>query len=268
MKFITSADNARYKALLKLAHSSRERRKAGLSILDGIHLVAAYFEFAGRPDKLIVSRSGLATGEIQALLRARAPLEPLLLSDALFKQLSTVETPTGVLAAVKTPRLRAIPAEIESCVVLEDIQDPGNLGSILRSAAAAGVEHVLLSHDAVHAWSPRVLRAAMGAHFMLRIYEQVDLLEFARGFRGKVIATSRHTDASVYDTDLAGNVALVFGNEGSGVTQGLLALAHERIAIPMPGKVESLNVAAAAAVCLFERVRQLSAFSHQQSAKP
>ncbi len=140
--------------------------------------------------------------------------------------------------------------------MLEDIQDPGNLGSILRSAAAAGMQHVFLSAHSVHAWSPRVLRAGMGAHFMLRIYEQCDLPALARGFKGKVIATSQRAKNSVFDADVAGNVAFVFGNEGAGMSAALAAAAHEVVAIPMPGNVESLNIAAAAAVCLFERVRQ------------
>ncbi len=257
MKRVTSAANSRYKALLKLSHSSRERRMAGLSLLDGTHLVAAYLENAGQPEQVIVSASGCQNTEIQALLKALAPLEPLLLSDALFKHLSTVETPTGILATVHTPRPRAMPADVAACVMLEDIQDPGNLGSILRSAAAAGIEHVLLSKGTVHAWSPRVLRAGMGTHFMLQIYEQVDLLEFVRDFKGRAIAAGHHAKKSVFDADLAGKVALVFGNEGNGVSQPLLALVHEQVAVPMRGKVESLNVAAAAAILLFERVRQL-----------
>lgn len=257
MKNITSADNPRFKALHKLLQSSRERRQLGLSLLDGIHLVTAYRKHCGLPEQIVVSQSGFVDSEIQALLNALVPLEPLVLSDALFKQLSTVETPTGVLAAVKTPRSHVAPADIEACVMLEDIQDPGNLGSILRSTAAAGIKHVFLSSGSVHAWSPRVLRAGMGAHFMLQIHEQCDLLAFALGFKGRVIATSHHARKSVFNADLTGNVALVFGNEGAGLSDALAKVAHDAVAIPMPGKVESLNAAAAAAVCLFERLRQL-----------
>ena len=256
MKRVTSAANARFKALLRLSHSSRERREAGLSLLDGVHLVAAYLDNAGPPQQIVVSESGCGNTEIQALLESLAPLEPLLLSDALFKQLSTVETPTGILAAVHTPRPREMPVEVAACVMLEDIQDPGNLGSILRSVAAAGIEHVLLSKNSVHAWSPRVLRSGMGSHFMLQIHEQVDLRQFVSAFKGRAIAACQRAEKSVFDADLTGNVALVFGNEGSGVSEPLLALLHERVAVPMRGKVESLNVAAAAAICLFERVRQ------------
>lgn len=257
MKKITSADNPRFKALHKLLQSSRERKQLGLSLLDGIHLVAAYREHCGLPEQVVVSQSGADNFEIQALLNTLAPLEPLVLSDALFKQLSTVETPTGVLAAVKTPRSHAMPADIDACVMLEDIQDPGNLGSILRSAAAAGIKHVFLSKGSVHAWSPRVLRAGMGAHFILQIHEQCDLLALARGFTGRVIATAHRARKSVFDADLTGKVALVFGNEGAGLSGALASIAHESVGIPMPGQVESLNAAAAAAVCLFERIRQL-----------
>ncbi len=263
MKKITSADNSRFRALHKLLQSSRGRKQQGLSLLDGIHLVAAYRDQLGLPEQVVVSKSGLGNPEIRALLSALAPLEPLVLSDALFKQLSTVETPTGVLAAVKTPRSHAAPVDIDACVMLEDIQDPGNLGSILRSTAAAGIKHVFLSKGSVHAWSPRVLRAGMGAHFMLQIYEQCDLPALARGFKGRVIATGHRARKPVFDADLTGKVALVFGNEGAGLSDALAGTAHEAVSIPMPGKVESLNVAAAAAVCLFERVRQL-----QSSVQP
>jgi TrmH family RNA methyltransferase len=259
MTRITSAENPQFRALLKLAQSSRERRKAGLSLLDGVHLVDAYRAQRGKPAQVAVSEAGLANAEIQLLLAALRPLEPLLLSDALFATLSTVSTPTGIVASVETPRMVALPSRLETCMMLEDIQDPGNLGSILRSAAGAGVRQVCLSKTSVHSWSPRVLRAGMGAHFMLDIHEQCDLPELARNFPGRVIVTSQTAQQSLFEVDLTGAIALVFGNEGAGVSPEMQALAHATVAIPMPGPVESLNVAAAAAVCLFERVRQLHA---------
>ena len=261
MKKIASADNPHFKALHKLLQSSRERSRQGLSLLDGIHLIAAYRDHVGLPEQVVVNQSGLDDPEIKALLETLAPRVPLLLNDALFKQLSTVETPTGIMAAVKTPRPRAAAADIDACVMLEDIQDPGNLGSILRTAAAAGIGRVFLSPRSVQAWSPRVLRAGMGAHFLLQIQEHCDLLQLARAFKGRVIATGRRADKSVFDANLTGKVALLFGNEGSGLSPALANAAHQVVAVPMPGKIESLNVAAAAAVCLFERVRQLHAYA-------
>src|SRR3954465_15871589 len=134
MKHIASADNPRFKSLLKLVESSRERKTLGLSVLDGAHLVAAYREHIGLPEQLVISDSGSTVPEVRALVDAMAPLVPIVLADQLFHRLSTVATPTGVLATVKTPRPPALTPDVGACVMLEDIQDPGNLGSILRSA--------------------------------------------------------------------------------------------------------------------------------------
>ena len=253
---ITSAENPRYRALLKLRQSSGERRKAGQSLLDGVHLVAAFLQHVGAPREIVVSTSGLQNAEISALLE-RARVEPVVLSDRLFRELSPVTTPTGIIAVIETPRPAALPDTPGSCVMLEDIQDPGNLGSILRSAAAAGIEETYLSPHCAQAWSPRVLRAGMGAHFALRVYEQADICLLAATYRGTVIATAQEAAQPLYATDLRGRVAFLFGNEGAGLSRELRNCAHHTISIPMPGAAESLNVAAAAAVCLFERVRQL-----------
>jgi len=258
VRHITSADNPRFRALLKLHESSRERRKAGLSLLDGVHLVSTYVERVGAPEDLVINASHAEEPEVATILRGPLAGEPIVLSDALFRQLSSVSTPTGVIAAVRTPRPQGIPGSPGPCVLLEDLQDPGNLGSILRSAAAAGVEEIYLSRKCVQAWSPRVLRAGMGAHFSVRIYEDVDLEAFTAAYRGRVFAAAADGGTPYYEADLAGRTALLFGNEGAGLTRELRDRAHAAISIPMPGGVESLNVAAAAAVCLFERVRQMA----------
>ena len=268
MRQITSPDNAHFRALLKLHDSSRERRKAGLSLLDGTHLVSAYLEHVGIPREIVVSGVQRDRAEIASLLALRGMPEPLVLSDTLFRQLSSVATPTGLIAVVETPAPAALPERAGACVVLEELQDPGNLGSILRSAAAAGVHEVYLSRGSVHAWSPRVLRAGMGAHFVLRIYEGVDIETFVRMHDGPVLAVAADGSTPFYSADLTGRIALVFGNEGAGLSPSLRGAASATIAIPMPGKAESLNVAAAAAVCLFERVRQqaLQREAHVQRA--
>lgn len=252
---ISSSGNPRYRSLARLLGSGRERRKSGLTVLDGVHLVQAYRACGGRPEELVVSRAGLALEEIRGLLGG-ADCPVLVLTDALFRQLSTVATPTGIFAIARLPAARQPGIDIGACIVLEDVQDPGNLGSILRSAAAADVRDVLLTPGCAHAWSPRVLRAGMGAHFALRLYEHCDVAGFAARYRGRLVATVRDGDA-LFGADLRGDVALMFGNEGSGLSQALLGLAAARVSVPMPGSAESLNVAAAAAVCLFERVRQI-----------
>ena len=259
MKKIESAANPHFKLLRELIDSSRQRRSSGLSVLEGIHLVQAYQAGKGAPEQLWVSEMGAKNIEINQIVNGCSSSQILLLADRLFNQLSQVATPTGIVAVVKTPRPQPVPADMRVCVLLENIQDPGNVGTILRTAAAAGVRHVLLSNTSVHAWSPRVLRAGMGAHFALEIHEQADLQAVATSFKGRVLATRRGATRSLYRCDLTGNVAMLFGNEGSGLSPGLRAVAHEEVSIPMPGGSDSLNVAAAVAVCLFERVRQLQA---------
>jgi len=256
VKRIDSAANPAFKAVRRLADSSRERRKSGRSILDGIHLVDSYREHIGTPEQVVVSADALGKPEVKALLQRLKGAEVIVLGDSLFGQVSPVATPAGILAVVPTPHTGPVPRELEACVMLEDLQDPGNLGSILRSCAAAGMRHVLLSGGCAHAWAPRVLRAGMGAHFALAIYEQVDLGTAASQFRGRRIATSQRASQAVFDADLTGRVALLLGNEGAGLSERLLATADAVVSIPMPGRAESLNVAAAAAICLFERVRQ------------
>jgi TrmH family RNA methyltransferase len=253
---IRSRDNPRFKLLRELASSTRERRKAGLALLDGAHLIAAYRASGGVPEQLILSESGMANAEA-AQLAAGAPGQgALVLADSLFNDITQVATPTGIVALIRTPKPGPLPERIERCVMLEDIQDAGNLGSILRSTAAAGIGTVLLSQACAFPWSPKVLRAGMGAHFSLDIYDNADLAAAVLRLSGKLIITSGHARKSLYQADLRGPLAWVFGNEGSGVSPALSAAAAEQVRIPMPGKTESLNVAAAAAICLFEQVRQ------------
>ena len=269
MKHITSHDNPFFKNLVKLSQSARERKKQGLTIIDGAHLVDVYRQRFGAPQALVVSETGRANPEIRALLARLDGVAVSELSDGLFKDISPLVTPTGLLAVVNTPVPARAPVDLVFCVMLEGIQDPGNLGSILRSAAAAGVEHVFLSKDCVFAWSPRVIRAGQGAHFLLSIHEDADLVALIGNFRGRVVATSLAATASLFDADLRGPLAMLVGSEGAGLSEELMSLASEHIRIPMPGGMESLNVAAAVAVMLFERVRQTAtARCHPALTKP
>lgn len=254
-KSITSADNPQFKQLKKLAGSARERRKTGQTLLDGVHLLHALADAGGLPQLLVLREGAQETAELRQCL-ARFPQVPaLLLPPVLFDAVAPVETPTGMLALLN---IAASPLGDYRCaVLLENIQDPGNLGSIIRTAAAAGCDAVFLSKGCAEAWSPKALRAGMGAHFAIAIHEQQDIVDAARGFAA-VVATRLDATRSLYDLDLTGSTAFVFGNEGAGLSPALSACATQQVIIPMPGKIESLNVAAAVAVCLFERVRQES----------
>jgi RNA methyltransferase, TrmH family len=256
IKRISSRDNPFYKSLLKLSSSSRERREAAQTLLDGAHLLRAYLNAGGKPEHLLVNEAALHNAEIIALLEDCTDVAKVQLDDALFAQLSELKTPNGLLTLIAIPSPQVAVAHAQFALLLEDIQDPGNLGSIIRSAAAAGCDAVFLSQGCADAWLPKVLRAGMGGHFVLSITESADLIGVAAEFTGKIFAASLLADKSLYDSNLRGKLAFVIGNEGAGLSQALLNAAQQHFIIPMPGKVESLNAAAATAVCLFEATRQ------------
>ena len=256
MKSIRSSDNPFFKELVKLAGSARLRSKADQTLLDGAHLLAAYLDAGMLPQHILLNEHALQDAEIAALLERAGDVPITQLDDKLFARLSELKTSTGILALIDIPQPVMPVGQSHFALLLEDIQDPGNLGSMLRAAAAAGCDAVFLSSGCADAWSPKVLRAAMGGHFALHIHEQQDLLSVTKAFSGMLLATSLQAARSLYDCDLRGNVAFLIGNEGAGLSASLLNLATQKIAIPMPGKVESLNAAAAAAICLFEVVRQ------------
>ncbi|HEX8009993.1 MAG TPA: RNA methyltransferase [Casimicrobiaceae bacterium] len=255
MPRISSRDNPRLKEALRLIASSRERRKTGRCVLEGEHLVAAYCHRIGPPESLIVADTARERPAVRALLASVPAARTLVVAESAWEELTTLPGAVGMLAVVPKPQPR-LRGAADFCLLLEDVQDPGNVGSILRSAAAAGVAQVLLSAPCAFAWSPKVLRAAQGANFHVEIYEDVDLAAWARAYHGKVVATVVAGGEPLYAVDLAGPVAVAIGNEGSGLSAALRAAARVTASIPMPGRFESLNAAAAAAVCLFECVRQ------------
>jgi TrmH family RNA methyltransferase len=256
VKAIRSRSNPAIKALIKLAGSSRERRKTGSTLLEGERLVRAYRDSGGRAQTVLASDSALADASTRTFVENFPADSHLALADAIFGEISQLASAAGVAAVIRTPEPGALPKPVSGCVLLENIQDPGNLGSILRTAVAAGTRQIFLSRSSVFAWAPKVIRAGMGAHFFLSIFENVDLESISRSFSGRIIATAPRAAASLYDIDLKGEVAWLFGNEGAGLSAGAQGVATTRVRIPMPGSAESLNVAAAVAVCLFEQIRQ------------
>lgn len=256
MRVISSRDNPLYKELKQLATSSQARRKSGRALLDGIHLAQSYLQHVGLPVLCVIAEGARSNQEVAALAERCSGGKCIVLPDALYRSLSQVEHGTGPLFVINTPQPRA-PSELtEAAVLLDQLQDPGNLGSILRSAAAAGIRQVYCSAGTAFAWSPKVLRAGMGAHFLLEIFENSDLAALARAARVPLLATSSHAQQTLYEADLDRPVAWLFGHEGQGVAPDLLALASAQLAIPQAAGMESLNVAAAAAVCFFEQLRQ------------
>lgn len=224
-------------------------------MLEGAHLVGALLASGRQPELIVVDETGLPSAEIADLLAKVAPERILVVPATLFADLTHLASPASLLAVAPTPVARR-GGVVRFALLLEDLQDPGNVGAILRSAAAAGVDTVYLSKACAFAWSPKVLRAAQGAHFHLDLVEDADLAAVAEAFAGRVWAAVVSGGPPLFEVDLRGAAAFAIGNEGSGLSPALLAAAHGRLTIPMPGGFESLNAAAAASVCVFEKVRQ------------
>lgn len=262
MKRISSRDNPFFRTLRRWSTDGGARRDAGIALLEGVHLADACLTSGTAPKQVVVGAAALDDAEVVDILdRAahRAPAaETFLLDDPLFDALSQLAHGVRLLCIVDRP-CPARPARIaQPSVLLDRVQDPGNVGSILRSAAAAGIGDVYLSPECASAWSPKVLRAGMGAHFHLRLFEDSDLADARHRTDIDWLATTPHAASSIFETDLRRDVAWVFGHEGQGVDPALMGDVTA-VRIPQPGHGESLNVAACAAVCFFEQVRQRAA---------
>ena len=255
MKSITSRDNPALKSLRALLTDARKQRASGQAVLEGPHLLAAALDHELSPDLVVVSEAALNDAEVKELLARAGQVETLCVPDPLFRSLSGLATPVGLLARITIP-VAAPLLPTGDCLLLDAVQDAGNVGTPLRTAAAAGVRDVLLGPGCAGAWTPRVLRAAQGAHFGLRLHEQADLAAFLKRYPGNSIATVARDGASLYALDLCQPVAWLVGNEGAGLAPELGAQAQQRATIPLAPDCESLNVAAAAAICLFEMRRQ------------
>lgn len=261
---IASRENPRFKRLRALVEEAREPRRQGRTLADGIHLVASCLERGAVVEQLLISESSQDHEEIAALRTRAAGIECLILRDALFRELSGMTTPTGIAAVIEIPPEADGPLRGDA-MLLDAIQDAGNVGTLLRTAAAAGVRDVALSPGCAGAWTPKVLRAGQGAHFGLRIREQADLAALLKAPSGMSVATVAGAARSLYELDLGGPVVWLFGNEGAGVSPELLGAAQQCATIPMAAGTESLNVASAAAVCLFEACRQRRVFELNMS---
>jgi TrmH family RNA methyltransferase len=242
---IRSRDNTLLKELRKLSKDNIYYRKAGRFWVEGEHLCSAALDRGLRPAVWVVSESFWSLGPTRY---AQHALKTVVVSDDLFKEVSALESPArfGFLIDMPTP------AEIipnAPTVILDCVQDAGNVGSILRSAGAFGFRQVLALKGAAALWSPKVLRAGMGAHFGLQLYEGLEIADLDL-LRIPLVVTSSHQGQLLQRLDVPFPCAWVLGHEGQGVSPSLMARAEVFARIGQPGGEESLNVAAAAAICL------------------
>jgi TrmH family RNA methyltransferase len=254
---ISSADNPLVRRLKRLAGSGRQCRAAKRTLIEGIHLLQAAHEHGARLHTIVLRGRGSA-GEARALVdRMAVPgVQRVELSSALYDAISPVEHGAGVLAEVAISDSRLPDRISEDAIYLDGVQDPGNVGTLLRTAAAAGVKTVLAGPGCAVLWAPKVMRAGMGAHFVLRLHEEVGPETAAQRFAGVVLAADSNASEDLYGAAWGSPSLWLFGAEGRGLGSAARAIAQRRLRIPIDTRVESLNVAAAVAVCLFEQRRR------------
>jgi TrmH family RNA methyltransferase len=254
LKRVASRENSTFRLLLGLSRNRRDRRQQRQTLLDGEHLLEAALQAAIVP-RLLVFAEHCPSASVERWRASLAQVPAVMFAANLFAAISPVESPSGLMAVIDIPD--GVLDQGPVLLLLEDIQDPGNLGALLRVAAASGCRRVCLSNGCAEAWSPKCLRGGQGAQFQLNILEGTDLAGEVNAFVGPVFAGLLGSERSLYELDLKGRVGFAFGNEGAGLSETLRSVCVP-FSIPMPGRMESLNVATAAAVCLFERVRQIS----------
>ena len=260
MQVITSKDNEIIKDIKKL----KEKKYRDLNnkyIIEGIKLVKEAISENAKIDKIVICESCLKDGSIeQNLMYEIAKYNCISVSEKVFSSLTDVNSPQGILAVIEKNNKKdeEISFKEDIILVLDGIQDPGNLGTILRTADSVNLKQIVLSEKTADAYNPKVVRSTMGAIFRLNIYESKNIIETVKTIkknRFKVMATSLETENSIYTVDYK-KKAIVIGNEANGVSKEILDLADEKIKIPMLGKTESLNAAVATGVILYEYVRR------------
>jgi RNA methyltransferase, TrmH family len=255
VKTITSRDNPLLVQLRKLTLEPAAYRKLGALWIEGEHLCSAFAQCAGRAHQAVITEAAWQIPALRELANQAAAV--VVVHTVLMASLSSLESPPPLGFVVPWAGAPLLRSEVPT-LVLDRLQDSGNVGNILRSAAAFGCTQVVGLKGTVALWSPKVLRAAMGAHFGLHVVEGV-IAEALVDLRLPLISTSSHAPQVLHELALPWPCAWVLGHEGQGVSAELTQLCAHTVRIPQPGGEESLNVAAAAAVCLYESARQRQA---------
>lgn len=259
---LTSTKNPLIKQVRKL-HRAKERQKQNLLSLEGTNLVAAAHQADYKLDIVFYTPQWADRHQLLCREIVQKGFKVQLVSDEVLKAIATTVNPDGIVAiaprrAVAKPDL----SRTKLGIALERLQDPGNLGTIIRTAAATGVDGLWLSPDSVDLYSPKVLRASVGEWFKVPVETSQNLLDLARKQRLQgiqIIATTAQANKIYWQLDFSLPQIIFLGNEGSGLSQELIDIADERVSIPLYNGVESLNVAVATALLLYEAKRQSSA---------
>ena len=251
LKAIASRDNPLLVRLRKLGRDPVAYRKQGELWIEGDHLCRAFLQRGGVPLQALISEVAWASPLRELALRAASVS---VLPEALMAVISTLESPAPIGFVVPWRGAVALLPDAPT-VVLDRLQDAGNVGTVLRSAAAFGFTQVVALKGTAGLWSPKVLRAGMGAHFSLSLVEGVEVTALS-ALAMPLLATSSHAAQAIDQLALPWPCAWVLGHEGEGVSAAVQSQCSQALRIPQPGGEESLNVGAAAAVCLYESARQ------------
>ena len=253
MTILSSKDNPKVRHWRKLAEDPRYRRAQRRALIEGPHLLQAALQHGRKPLNVLATEKGAADPEIRRLLQQSA-VRPVVVTEAVLRSIADAESPQGVAAEIELPA-PAGKAEVPA-VFLEGVQDPANVGAIFRTSAALGVRRVVLDQTCADAWSPKALRAGMGGHFALQVRETRELLSELDAFQGTVVCAVVRDGVQLPGASLNGALAWVFGAEGVGLSAAVLERADVKVTIPITPGTDSLNVAASAAICLYEAYRR------------
>ena len=253
---ITSKDNEIVKHIRKL-REKKSRDEAGEFIIEGAKMIEEAVRENAKIKMIVVSEELNQNQLPKDILYKIAKEKILYVSDKVFKVLTDVATPQGILAVVEKNKNKEIDFSKELFLILDNIQDPGNMGTILRTADSVALTQIIVPKGNADPYNPKVVRSTMGAIFRVNVIEVEDLSKTVKEFKKhkiQVLATDLATDYSIYDVDYKKS-AIVIGNEGNGVSKEILDLADKKIKIPMPGKTESLNAAVATGIILYNAIR-------------
>lgn len=255
--FIESKDNNLFKSTKKLK-DRKNRNKSNKYIIEGFRLVQEAFKANVDVDYLIVTKDGSEKIEQYLSNYIANQVKIYEISDNLFKELVSTENPQGILAVINM-NVKPMNFDGNFYLLCDKLQDPGNIGTIIRTAHAAGVLGIILTKGTVDIYNEKAIRSTMGSIFYIPVHYDDDNLSLVKNLKDKgfkVVVTSLETDKDFFQEDLGGKVVLTVGNEGNGVSKEVFELADTKVKIPMPGNAESLNVAIATSVIMYEKVRQ------------
>ena len=259
MQVITSKENETIKNIKKLK-DKKFRDEAGLYIIEGIKMIEEAIEEKASIKKILICEECLTTGDLeQKILYEIAKYDCIYVNSKVYNFLTDVVAPQGIMAVVEKPsKDTEIDYSEDIILALDGIQDPGNLGTILRTADSVKLKQIIVTKNTADSYNPKVVRSTMGAILRIKIIETEDLaktLKEAKKNKFKIVATSLDTNESIYDISYNKKV-IVIGNEANGVSKEIQELADNRVKIPMLGKTESLNASVATGIMLYEYVRQ------------